>query len=348
MHLVQARLQFPARDVLAAQVEQHQVVVGAAGDEVEPAALQAVRQRRRVFHDVFGVYAEFRLHRLAQADGLGRDDVHERAALRAGEDGAVELLAILRAGEDHAAARAAQGLVRRRGHDVGIRHGTHVLAARHKARDVGHVHHKQSAAAVRDLGEDFKIDGAGIRRRARDQQLRAVFFDEVLDLVVIDAARGGIDAVADAVVVFAREVDLRAVGQVAAVGQVHTHERVARLQKRGVDLEIRLRAGVRLHVGEFRAEQRLGPLDGDGLQLVHIVAATVVALAGVALGVFICQNAAHGQNDGLGRDVLRSDQLDVLLLPAVLAAHGTGDVGVEALQIVHGVLQNVLHDGYPF
>ena len=36
------------------------------------------------------------------------------------------------------------------------------------------------------------------------------------------------------------------VRQMAAAGKIHAHERIARLQERGIDLQIGLRAGVRL------------------------------------------------------------------------------------------------------
>ena len=69
-----------------------------------------------------GVELELRLQRLAEGHGLGGDDVHQRAALQAGEDRRVDLLGdVLVVGEDHAAARAAQGLVRGGGDDMGVR-----------------------------------------------------------------------------------------------------------------------------------------------------------------------------------------------------------------------------------
>lgn len=69
------------------------MVVCAAGHEIEAVRQQRVRQCLCILHDVFCIGSEFRLRRLAQADGLARDHVHQRPALRAGEDGAVELLA---------------------------------------------------------------------------------------------------------------------------------------------------------------------------------------------------------------------------------------------------------------
>ncbi len=87
---------------------------------------------------------------LEQGHGLGRDDVHERAALRAREDGAVDLPGQLGAAEDEAAARAAQRLVRRRRDDVGVREGAGVQPGRHEAGDVGHVDEEQRVVGVGD------------------------------------------------------------------------------------------------------------------------------------------------------------------------------------------------------
>jgi hypothetical protein len=46
---------------------------------------------------------------------------------------------------------------------------------------------------------------------------------------------------------------------------------------------------MRLHIGKTRPEQMFGPFNSQGLNLVHELAATVVALAGVAFCVFVGQ-----------------------------------------------------------
>jgi hypothetical protein len=79
---------------------------------------------------------------------------------------------------------------------------------------------------------------------------------EPLDLVHVDPVSSG-DAVGDDVVELAGEVQLHAVRQVAAVGQVHAQDRVARVEQREVDGHVGLRARVRLHVGVLGAEERL-------------------------------------------------------------------------------------------
>ena len=221
------------------------------------------------------------------------------------------------------------------GDNVGVGNGTHVLAARDETGDVRHVDHQERAIAVRNLGKRFEIDGARIGRRARDDELRLMGADHVLDLVEIDAAGLRVDAVGEAVVDLAGQVDLGAVRQVAAVGQIHADDGVARLEHGHIGREVGLCAGVRLHVGVFCAEKLLGTVNGDLLDDVDHFAATVVALAGVALGIFVGQHAAHRRDDRRGGDVLRRDQLDVALLPLVFRLHLQCDLGVKLCQIVH-------------
>ncbi len=71
---------------------------------------------------------------------------------------------------------------------------------------------------------------------------------------------------------------------------------------------------MRLDVGVVGTEQLPGALDGQRLDLVHMLAATVVALARIALGVLVGQAAALRLHDALAAVVLRGDQLDVVFL----------------------------------
>ena len=120
---------------LRAQVDQHQVVVGAARDDVEAEALQLLGERAGVLHDVLRVDLEVGAKRLAEGDRLRGDHMHQRPALQAGEDRGVDLLRhLLVVGEDQAAARAAQRLVRRRGHDMRMRDRRRMRAAGDEAR----------------------------------------------------------------------------------------------------------------------------------------------------------------------------------------------------------------------
>ena len=125
------------------------------------------------------------------------------------------------------------------------------------------------------------------------------------------------------------EVDPHAVREVPAVGEGEAEDGVARLDQRLHGRRVRLRTGMRLHVGESGAEQRLDPLDRERLDDVDVLAAAVVPAAGVALGVLVRQHAAlrlHRRDRG---EVLRRDHLQRVLLAPQLAGHVFGDLGVR-------------------
>jgi hypothetical protein len=67
---------------------------------------------------------------------------------------------------------------------------------------------------------------------------------------------------------------------------------------------------MRLHVGVFGAEQLLGAIARQVLHDVGELAAAVVALAGIAFGVLVGEDAAGGFEHGFGGEVLAGDQLE--------------------------------------
>ena len=136
--------------------------------------------------------------------------------------------------------------------------------------------------------------------------------------------------------VLAGDVDRAAVGQVAAVGEVHAHEGVAGLEHGLERGQVGGSAGVGLDVGMLSAEQLAGALTGDLFGLVDAVAAAVVALAGIALGVLVGKARAHRHHDGRGDNVFGGDQLDVALLAVILLLNSGADFGVILGQEFHG------------
>ncbi len=91
------------------QADQHQVVVGAAGYHVVAAPDEHLGHRLGVADHLRLVVLEARLQRFLEAHRLGRDHVHQRAALGAGEYRGVELLLDLLVGarQDQAPASSA-------------------------------------------------------------------------------------------------------------------------------------------------------------------------------------------------------------------------------------------------
>ena len=97
---------------------------------------------------------------------------------------------------------------------------------------------------------------------------------------------------------------------------------------------------MRLHVGVLGAEQLLGAVDRQLLDVVDDHVPAVVALARVALGVLVRQDAPLHRHDGWTGVVFRGDELHVLFLAAFFAADGYRELGVEGLErrgvIEHG------------
>ena len=110
---------------------------------------------------------------------------------------------------------------------------------------------------------------------------------QALDLGVINRFGFRIKPVGDHVVELAREIDRRTVGQMPAVCQRHTEDGVAGLEHRRIHSKVGLRTRMRLHVGVFSAEQFFRAIDRQLLGDVDKLATTVIAFAGIALGVFI-------------------------------------------------------------
>src|SRR6202012_1346025 len=123
-----------------------------------------------------------------------------------------------------------------------------------------------------------------------------------------------------------------AMGEMAAGGQIQTHEGVAR-RKQGIeDFLIGVGARMGLHIGVGRAEQLAGAVDGDLLDDIDIFAAAVIALAGIALGILVGQDRALRFQHRLGNDVLGRDQLDLVALAVQLVLNRIEDVGIGGFQ----------------
>ena len=113
-------------------------------------------------------------------------------------------------------------------------------------------------------------------------------------------------------------------GQVAAGRQAETENRVTRFDQRHQGALVRLGAGVRLHIGKLAVEQALGPVNGELLDHVDILAAAVVAPARVTLGILVREHRSHGLDYGLGDNVLRRNQLYFVALSAKLVGDRLG------------------------
>ena len=225
--------------------------------------------------------------RLAEGSGFSSDAVHQWPALHTGEDALVDRLGVLPFAEDQPTPRPTQRLVRGGGNEVAVGHRAGVQLSGHQTGDVGDVGHQVGPHLVGNLPQPGEVNQARIGAGPADDHLGTHFPRLAGDGLVVEGFRLPRHAVGVHFEQLAGEVDWAAVCQVAAVGQAHAHDAVARLQHGEVDGHVGLRAGVGLHVGVLGPEQLLGAVDGQLLHDVHVLAAAVVAVTGVALGVFV-------------------------------------------------------------
>ena len=82
------------------------MIIRAAGNKIQAFCGKRVCERFRVIDDSLLVFLEFRFQRLAEADRLAGDHVHERATLRARENCGIEFFDKIRiVAEDESASR---------------------------------------------------------------------------------------------------------------------------------------------------------------------------------------------------------------------------------------------------
>ena len=100
--------------------------------------------------------------------------------------------------------------------------------------------------------------------------------------------------------------------------QIQTHETVAGFQYCKQYSGISLRTGVRLYVCILCTKQFADAVDSQLFYLVHHLAATIVAVTGVTLCVFVGQVAAHRFHYLIADEVLRRNQFDTFQLALML------------------------------
>ena len=243
----------------------------------------------------------------------------------------VDGLGVLRFAHHHTAARAAEGLVRRRGHEICIGDGIRMQACGDQARDVGNVDHEVGADRLGDRLKFWKVQRPGIGTGADHDHARAAFFGKLADGVKVDGFRLPIDPVRERAKNHSGEIDFAAVGQMASLRQVHPENRVSGLEHRQVGGHIGLRTGVRLNVHMLGAENLLAALNREVFDCVHMLATAVVPLAGIPFRILVRHQGTLGGQDGGTGEVLRGDQEQLVSLPFFLGIDGGIDLGIRGL-----------------
>ena len=136
----------------------------------------------------------------------------------------------------------------------------------------------------------------------------------------------------------------------AALREIHAHHGIAHIQQRKVHGQVGLRTGMRLHVGIFGAEQFAGTVNGQLLNLVHIRAAAVIAVARIALCILIGEHCAHCGHYRGADNVFTCNQLNVAALAGQLPVHSRSQLFVlsgNTANVVHHILIHGVSPPWP-
>ncbi len=230
--LVERRFGKFAADAQRGDIDEHQMIIGAAAHQPQAAGHQCLGQRFGVVDDALRVLFEFGPQRLAEANRFAGDHVHQRATLHAGEHAAVQILGVFGLAHRYSGARAAERFVRGGGDEIGDWHRVVVQAGGDQAGVVGHIDEQFRADLTGDFSKLAVRNLPRIGAGAGDDQLRFVLAGQAGHLIEIDAMRVAGHAVRDEVIKDAGDVQLHAVRQMSAVGEVEAQHRVARLNGR--------------------------------------------------------------------------------------------------------------------
>ena len=193
--------------------------------------------------------------------------------------------------EDDAPTWTAQAFVGGGSDHIGMRHRVGVDASGNESRVMRHVHQKDGTNLFGHFRKTRKVNVQAVGRGTGNDQLGAGGASLGFHRVVINFFFG-VEAIAFHLEPLATHVQRHTVTKVTAFGQAHTHDGLAWFQKGQEHRLVGRSATVRLHIGGVCTKQLLDAVDGELLGNIYVFATAVVALARVALGVFIGQLCA--------------------------------------------------------
>ena len=229
--------------------------IGAAVRDAEAMALQFGCQVAGILDHLALQLHE--LWRAGQLKGYGHagDGIHVRATLLARKDGSIDLGGQFLFGrQDACPPGAVEGLVGREADGMGVADWAGHDTGGNHAGDVRDVGQQVGTHRIGDLAEPGPIGHPGVGGVPGDDHADGVsvglgLVGEFFDGLVIQALRLLIDAVGDDVVQLARPVGTAAVGEMASVQQIHTHDCAAGWDQGCIDGAVGRGAGERLDVG---------------------------------------------------------------------------------------------------
>ena len=141
---------------------------------------------------------------------------------------------------------------------------------------------------IRNLAEFLPVRNPRVRCVACHDDLGLAGFCLFQDLVVIQAFGFGVNGIVEGVIKQTGAIDWRTMGQMTTHQEVHTQDRIARLDQGGINSRVGRSAGERLHVYPevirveiVGREEFRGTPASQGFQHIYVLNAFVVAWVAV-------------------------------------------------------------------
>ena len=91
---------------------------------------------------------------------------------------------------------------------------------------------------------------------------------------------------------------------------------------------------MRLNICVFGTEKLTRTLTGNFFNYINALTTAVVALAGITLGIFVCEQATHCSHNCRRNDVFTCDKFKVSTLSFKLVCHCVTDCGIVLVEVI--------------
>ena len=209
-------------------------------------------------------------------------------------------------------------------------------SCRHKTGDMSHIHHKHSSCLIGHLAKNLKIDGTGIGGGPRNDHPGPGLQRRLPKFIIIDKALV-VNTVRYNVKIFSGHIHGASVGQMSAVIQIHSHDRVAGLAYGKLNRHIGLSAGMRLHIGILAPKQLFGPFNRQLLYHIHALASAIIPFSRIPFRIFVGERTSHCRHHRPAHPVFRGNQLDMAVLSGLFIHYGLGHLRIHTSHIIQRI-----------
>mmetsp|Transcript_54040 Transcript_54040/g.156028 ORF Transcript_54040/g.156028 Transcript_54040/m.156028 type:complete len:412 (-) Transcript_54040:6-1241(-) len=339
-------------DSLGLQVPQDQVVFCTSRGDSVSVRRESGRKCLSILLHLLRIQLEFRGHDFLQLSGNSGNLVFVGPSLQGRENSLVDLwfeITLVLSEEDHTSTGSTKRLVRGGGDDIAEFERRGLFSSGNQTRNVGHIHHQQGTVGVGNLSEFGIVPVTRVRRSSANDQGRLEQTGITSQLFIVNVSGFGVDAVGKRLEVdrggrdslsgvFLLRIGVESVGQVTTTGQIQSHDTVVWSQQGGVNGKVSGGSRVRLDVYSplFRVQsvRFQGALLTKLLNLVNYFISSVITSMGKTLSILIGKSRSQAVHDGLGGEVLRSNQFQRTPLTGLFLLDQIEHFRVMVLQIL--------------